>query len=49
MKKHAGETRKVLFEKQQQGSMMEGYTDNYIRVLAPFKKEWVNRVVDWTV
>jgi threonylcarbamoyladenosine tRNA methylthiotransferase MtaB len=47
--RHAGETRKVLFEKQQQGSMMEGYTDNYIRIVAPFKKEWVNQVVDWTV
>jgi threonylcarbamoyladenosine tRNA methylthiotransferase MtaB len=49
IQKHAGEIRKVLFEKQQQGSMMEGYTDNYIRVVAPFKKEWVNQVVDWTL
>jgi threonylcarbamoyladenosine tRNA methylthiotransferase MtaB len=49
LEKHAGETRKVLFEKQQQGSMMEGYTDNYIRVVAPFRKEWVNQVVDWTI
>jgi threonylcarbamoyladenosine tRNA methylthiotransferase MtaB len=29
--------------------MMEGYTDNYIKVIAPYKKEWVNQVVDWTL
>jgi threonylcarbamoyladenosine tRNA methylthiotransferase MtaB len=27
--------------------MMEGYTDNYIKVVAPYKKEWVNQIVDW--
>jgi threonylcarbamoyladenosine tRNA methylthiotransferase MtaB len=44
---HAGQTRKVLFEKQEKGDMMEGYTDNYIRVTAPFRGEWKNRVIDW--
>jgi hypothetical protein len=38
-------TRKVLFEKQARGSMMEGYTDNYIRVTASFRKELVNNIV----
>jgi len=29
--------------------MMEGYTDNYIRVTAPFKEEWANQIVEWTL
>jgi len=47
--RHLGQTRKVLFEKQEQGGMMEGWTDNYIRVTTPFDPELVNRVVDWTL
>ena len=46
---HAGETRNVLFEEAEKNSMMEGYTDNYIRVIAPYKKEWVNEVVGWRI
>jgi threonylcarbamoyladenosine tRNA methylthiotransferase MtaB len=44
---HAGETRKVLFEGRQNNGFMEGYSDNYIRVTAPYKAEWINQVVDW--
>jgi threonylcarbamoyladenosine tRNA methylthiotransferase MtaB len=44
---HAGETRKVLFEKYEKNGMMEGYTDNYIRVTTPFREEWRNSIVDW--
>jgi threonylcarbamoyladenosine tRNA methylthiotransferase MtaB len=44
---HAGETRKVLFEGNDKSGMMEGYTDNYIKVTAPYKAEWVNEIVDW--
>jgi threonylcarbamoyladenosine tRNA methylthiotransferase MtaB len=44
---HAGETRKVLFEANDKSGMMEGYTDNYIKVTVPYKAEWVNEVVDW--
>ena len=44
---HAGQTRKVLFEGHNKNGMMEGYSDNYIRITAPFKEEWVNQVVDW--
>ena len=44
---HAGETRKVLFEENEKSGMMEGYTDNYIKVVAPYKAEWVNNVVEW--
>jgi threonylcarbamoyladenosine tRNA methylthiotransferase MtaB len=46
---HAGQTRKVLFEKHGKHTIMEGYTDNYIRVSTPFREEWVNCVVDWTI
>ena len=44
---HTGETRKVLFEKHSNDAMMEGYTDNYIKVTVPRKAEWVNKIVEW--
>jgi threonylcarbamoyladenosine tRNA methylthiotransferase MtaB len=44
---HAGETRKVLFEAFEKNGMMEGYTDNYIRITTPYRKEWANQVIDW--
>ncbi len=44
---HAGQTRKVLFEKHDKAGMIEGYTDNYVRVTTPYREEWVNQVVDW--
>ena len=44
-----GQSRKVLFEDHNKDGMMEGYTDNYIRVAAPFKAEWSNQLIDWTV
>ncbi|OQP45017.1 tRNA (N(6)-L-threonylcarbamoyladenosine(37)-C(2))-methylthiotransferase MtaB [Niastella yeongjuensis] len=46
---HAGQTRKVLFEENEKSGMMEGYTDNYIKVVAPYKQEWVNQIVDWNL
>ncbi len=45
--RHAGDLRPVLFEHQDRDGMMEGYTDNYIRVRAPYRAEWVNRIVEW--
>jgi threonylcarbamoyladenosine tRNA methylthiotransferase MtaB len=27
--------------------MMEGYTDNYIKVTTPYREEWANRILDW--
>ncbi|HEX4850948.1 MAG TPA: hypothetical protein VFV08_09090 [Puia sp.] len=39
--------RKVLFEGQDKNGMMEGYTDNYIKVTIPYRKEWVNQLVEW--
>lgn len=44
---HSGETRKVLFENHEKNGMMEGYTDNYIRITAPFRNDFSNQVVDW--
>jgi threonylcarbamoyladenosine tRNA methylthiotransferase MtaB len=44
---YTGQTRKVLFEKNERSGMMEGYTDNYIKVVSSYKQEWVNNIVDW--
>jgi threonylcarbamoyladenosine tRNA methylthiotransferase MtaB len=46
---HQGEKRKVLFEGHEKNGMMEGYTDNYIRISTPYRKEWANEVVDWSL
>lgn len=46
---HAGQTRKVLMEGLNKSGMMEGYTDNYIKITTPFRQEWVNTVVEWTL
>ena len=42
-----GQKRKVLFEDAEKNGMMEGYSDNYIRVSTPYRKEWANEIVDW--
>lgn len=47
--RHTGQTRKVLFENRNKEGMMEGYTDNYIRIVTPYREEWENAVVDWVV
>ncbi len=46
---HVGQTRKVLFEQKDKNGMIEGYTDNYIRVTTPHRPEWVNNIVDWKI
>lgn len=46
---HLGETRKVLFESLGKDGMMEGYTDNYIKVTTPFRQEWHNQLIDWEI
>ena len=46
---HAGQSRKVLFEGSEKNGMMEGYTDNYIRITTPFRAKWANQIVDWTI
>jgi threonylcarbamoyladenosine tRNA methylthiotransferase MtaB len=46
---HHGQIRKVLFEGPVKNGMMEGYTDNYIKVSTPYRREWVNEIVDWKI
>ncbi|HVG13317.1 MAG TPA: tRNA (N(6)-L-threonylcarbamoyladenosine(37)-C(2))-methylthiotransferase MtaB [Chitinophagaceae bacterium] len=46
---HAAQKRKVLFEGRDKFGMMEGYSDNYIRVTTPYRAEWFNQVIDWTI
>jgi threonylcarbamoyladenosine tRNA methylthiotransferase MtaB len=47
--KHRGKTRKVLFEGPDKIGMMEGYTDNYIKISVPFNKEWSKKIIDWKI
>jgi len=46
---HTGQVRKVLFEGSNKNNMMEGYTDNYIRIVTPYRKEWENEIVEWKI
>ena len=46
---HIGETRKVLFETKNKTGMMEGYTDNYIKITAPFNEAWQNNIIEWKI
>ncbi|MEO8568467.1 MAG: tRNA (N(6)-L-threonylcarbamoyladenosine(37)-C(2))-methylthiotransferase MtaB, partial [Ginsengibacter sp.] len=46
---HEGETRKVLFEGRNKNGMMDGYTDNYIKITIPYKAEWSNEIIDWKI
>jgi threonylcarbamoyladenosine tRNA methylthiotransferase MtaB len=51
---HIGETRSVLFESIKQKDpndipMLEGYTDNYIKIITPYRAEWSNQIVDWEI
>ena len=48
-RQHAGTTRKVLLEGHVKTPMMEGYSDNYIKVTTPYREEWANRIMDWTL
>ena len=46
---HTGQTRKVLFERSRDKTKMEGFTDNYIKVTAPYQEAFVNKIVDWRI
>jgi len=51
---HIGETRAVLFESIKQKDpndipMLEGYTDNYIKIITPYREEWSNQIIDWKI
>lgn len=47
--KFLGRERKVLWEDFNKNGMMEGYTDNYIRVKTPYREEWAHQIMDWTL
>jgi threonylcarbamoyladenosine tRNA methylthiotransferase MtaB len=49
IRKHSGETRKVLFEGKNKNGMMDGYTDNYIKITTSHKEEWTNEIIDWKI
>jgi threonylcarbamoyladenosine tRNA methylthiotransferase MtaB len=46
---HLGQTRPVLFEHKNKNGVMEGYSDNYIKVQAAHNLELENQIVDWMV
>lgn len=43
---HQGQTRPVLFEQPSKDKPMHGFTDNYIRIEAPYRKELINVVTE---
>lgn len=45
MDRMEGEEVQVLFEEGEDGTMMEGYTGNYLRVRMERKETWVNRLI----
>ncbi len=42
---HLGQTRPVLFEQHPDATLMSGFTDNYIKIEAPFDEALLNQVV----
>ncbi len=46
---HAGQKRPVLFEHKNKNGVMEGYSDNYIKVQAAYNPELENRIIDWHI
>jgi threonylcarbamoyladenosine tRNA methylthiotransferase MtaB len=43
---YSGDVRPVLLEKSKQEGMLQGFTDNYVRVSFPAEDSWVNHLVD---
>jgi threonylcarbamoyladenosine tRNA methylthiotransferase MtaB len=44
-RKHLGTVRPVLFEKEEDGGNMHGFTDNYIKVTCPYDPLLINEIV----
>jgi threonylcarbamoyladenosine tRNA methylthiotransferase MtaB len=44
-----GKNRTVLFEQEEKNGMIEGYTDNYIRITTPYQKDLQNKIVPWEI
>lgn len=47
IRRHEGQTRKVLLEGHVRTGVMEGYTDNYIKITTPYREEWAGQIIDW--
>ena len=47
--RHIGETRKILFESKNKNGMLEGYTDNYIKITVPYNEAWENKIKAWKI
>jgi threonylcarbamoyladenosine tRNA methylthiotransferase MtaB len=41
--------RPVLFENENRNGLIEGYTDNYIRISTPYREEFANQIIDWVI
>jgi threonylcarbamoyladenosine tRNA methylthiotransferase MtaB len=46
---HTGQKRNVLFEMHGKNGMMEGYTDNYIKITVPYQQAYANKIVEWVI
>jgi threonylcarbamoyladenosine tRNA methylthiotransferase MtaB len=44
-----GNTRPVLFEHAEKNGLMEGYSDNYIRVSMPYNENAINSIIPYTL
>ena len=40
-----GSIRSVLFEGENKNRFMYGFTENYVRVKAPFNSQWINQIM----
>ncbi|MCC7298974.1 MAG: tRNA (N(6)-L-threonylcarbamoyladenosine(37)-C(2))-methylthiotransferase MtaB [Bacteroidia bacterium] len=45
-RQHLNTVRAVLFEKEEKGGIMHGFTDNYIKVSAPYDPLMINEIVE---
>lgn len=48
-RQHDGTTRTVLWEAEKDGDEMNGYTDNYIKVSAPYNADFANTIADFNI
>lgn len=46
---HLGQTRPVLFEMHKDKGLISGFTDNYIKIEAPFQEELINAILPATL
>ena len=46
---HIGQRRTVLFESATSSGMLEGYTDNYIKITIPYKASLEKQLTEWVI